>query len=416
MNATNGTQQDVRTVHKGSALKEVKILEFAWVIAGPLVGKYFADNGATVVRVESSKRLDMLRVSQPYKDGVPGVDRAGIYAFYNSNKRSMALDLKHPNASGVLERLIRWADIVTENFAPGKIEEMGLGYESIKKIKQDIIMARISIQGQTGPDCKHPGYGVLAAGLAGVTGLTGWPDRVPSTPVAGYTDVILPRFGATMILAALNYRRRTGKGQCIDLSQLESTQMFLAPALLDCAVNGRIAMRQGNSCIDAVPHNAYPCKGEDRWCVVGVYTDDQWDALCRVMGRNDLIGAEGFATFPDRKRHESEIDQLVQTWTIRLDAEDAVEKLQQGGVPAAVVENAADMVVDPRLSRSFWTLDHSVMGPTVHLGQAFTFEKSDDEPCTPSPCLGQDTEYVCREILGLSDEEFVELLSDGVFE
>jgi benzylsuccinate CoA-transferase BbsF subunit len=416
MNSTNNTERDTKMVRKGSALKGLKILEFAWVIAGPLVGKYFADNGATVVRVESSKRLDMLRVSEPFRDGKPGVDRAGIYAFYNPNKRSLALDLKHPKAYSVLERLIRRADIVTENFAPGKIEQMGFGYEAIKKIKQDIIMVRISIQGQTGPHCRHPGSGVLAAGLAGVTGLTGWPDRTPSTPVAGYTDVILPRFGATMILAALNYRRRTGKGQCIDLSQFESTQMFLAPALLDYTVNGRIAVRQGNSCIDAVPHNAYPCQGEDRWCVVSVCTDDQWDALCRVIGRGDLVGTEGFATFLDRKRHESEIDQLVQAWTGRLDAEDAVERLQKGGVPAALVENAADMVVDPQLSRSFWTLDHNVMGPTVHLGQAFTFEKSDGEPCSPAPCLGQDTEYVCREILGLSDEEFIDLLSEGVFE
>jgi benzylsuccinate CoA-transferase BbsF subunit len=416
MNPADKTKKNGRVPFRGSALKGVNVLEFAWVIAGPLVGKYFADNGATVVRIESSKRPDLLRVSEPFKDGKPGVDRAGIWAFYGANKRSMALDLKHPRASGVLVRLIRWADIVSENFTPGKIEEMGLGYEVIKKIKQDIIMMRVSIQGQTGPHSEHPGYGVLAAGLAGVTGLTGWPDRVPSTPVAGYTDVILPRFAATMILAALNYRRRTGKGQCIDLSQFESTQMLLAPVLLDYTVNGRIAVRQGNASPTAVPHNAYPCQGEDRWCVMSVNSDDEWKSLCKVIGRGDLVDAEGFATANERKQHESEIDRLIRTWTREQKAERVAEILQNAGIPAGVVQNAADLIADPQLERSFWTLNHAVMGPTVHLGQAFTFEKSGGDLCTPAPCLGQDTEYVCREILGLSDEEFVSLLSEGVFE
>jgi benzylsuccinate CoA-transferase BbsF subunit len=416
MTPTDDTGKREKAVLRGSALKGVKILEFAWVIAGPLVGKYFADNGATVVRVESSKRLDMLRVSEPFRDGKPGVDRAGIWAFYGANKRSIALDLKNPKASAVVEKLIRWADVVTENFAPGKIEEMGFGYEDIKKIKQDIIMMRISIQGQTGPHSKHPGYGVIAAGLAGVTGLTGWPDRVPSTPVAGYTDVILPRFGATMILAALAYRRRTGRGQCVDLSQFECTQMFLAPHLLDYTVNRRVAVRQANRSATAVPHNSYPCQGGDRWCAVSVSTDREWRSLCHVMGREDLASAEGFATLQRRKERELEIDQILADWTRKQHAEHAVEILQKAGVPAGVVQNAADLIADPQLERSFWSLDHSVMGPTVHLGQAFTFERSVGDPCTPAPCLGQDTEYVCREILGLPDEEFVDLLVEGVFE
>jgi benzylsuccinate CoA-transferase BbsF subunit len=411
------SQGDVKaTACRGSALKGLNVLELAWVIAGPLLGKYFADNGASVVRIESSKRPDMLRVSEPFKDGEPGLDRAGIFAFYGANKYSMALDLRHPRAPEILNRLIQRADVVTENFAPGKIEEMGLGYEAIKKIKPDIIMIRISIQGQTGPHSRHPGYGILAAGLAGVTDLTGWPDRLPSTPVAGYTDVILPRFAAIMMLAALNYRRRTGKGQWIDLSQFEATQLFLAPALLDYLVNGRIALRQGNASPSAVPHNAYPCRGEDRWCVVSVSTDDEWKALCGAIGRVDLGDAEGFSTTAGRKRHEAEIDQIVESWTRNLKAQEAVEILQKAGVPAGVVQDAADMVGDPQLERSFRRLNHAVMGPTIHLGQAFTFERSEGEPCTPAPCLGQDTEYVCRQMLGMSDEEFVDLLCTGVFE
>jgi benzylsuccinate CoA-transferase BbsF subunit len=192
--------------------------------------------------------------------------------------------------------------------------------------------------------------------------------------------------------------------------------MLLAPALLDYTVNGRIAVRRGNFSPIAAPHNAYPCQGDDRWCVVSIHSDDQWKSLCRIIGRDDLADAEGFATAGERKKYESEIDTLVQTWTSGQKAERAVEMLQKAGIPAGVVQNATDMIADPQLKRSFWTLNHAVMGPTVHLGQAFTFERSGGDPCTPAPCLGQDTEYVCREILGLSDEEFVSLLSEGVFE
>ena len=402
--------------YRSTALRGVKVLEFAWVIAGPLTSKYFADNGATVIRIESKKRPDMLRTSEPFKDGKPGINRAGIYAFYGSNKYGMAVDLKHPQAMKVLRRLISWADIVTENFAPGKIEEMGLGYDVLREIKPDIIMMRISIQGQTGPHAHHPGYGILAAGLAGVTGLTGWPDRIPSTPVAGYTDTILPRFAAALMLAALDYRRRTGKGQCIDVSQFEVSQHFLAPAILDYSVNRRVITRQGNFSPVAVPHNAYKCHGEDRWCAMSVFTDAEWQALCEVIGRPDLVERPGFNTIVDRKKNESEIDHIIQDWTINFTAEEVVDKMQGAGVPSGVVQDAKDLIQDPQLDRSLWLLNHNEMGPVYHLGQAFTFSRLNGEECKPAPCLGQDTEYVCTNVLGMTDEEFIELLGAGIFE
>jgi benzylsuccinate CoA-transferase BbsF subunit len=402
--------------YRSTALKGVKVLELAWVIAGPLTSKYFADNGATVIRIESKKRPDMLRTSEPFKDGKPGMNRAGIFAFYGTNKYSMTLDFKHGEAMRVLRRLVSWADIVTENFAPGKIEELGLGYDVLKQIKPDIILARISIQGQTGPHANHPGYGILAAGLAGMTGLTGWPDRIPSTPVAGYTDTVLPRFAAAMVLAALDYRRRTGKGQCIDVSQFEVSQHFLAPAILDYTVNKKVVAPQGNLSPVAVPHNAYQCLGDDRWCVISVFTDDEWQALCQVIGRLDLVDKLGFSTMIDRKKNESEIDKIVQAWTINHTVEEVVDKMQEAGVPSGVVQNAEDLLQDPQLGRAFWLLNHNEIGPYYHLGQAFTFSRLNGEECKPAPCLGQDTEYVCTNILGMTDEEFVELLSSGAFE
>ncbi|MBN2062512.1 MAG: CoA transferase [Deltaproteobacteria bacterium] len=404
------------SIKKGNSLKGVKILEMAWVLAGPVTGKYFADNGATVLRVESAVRPDLLRVSEPFRNGKTGMNRSAMFAFYGSNKLSMALNLKHPRAMEILHKLIKWADVITENFAPGKMEEFGLGYEEIKKIKSDIIMLRLSIQGQTGPHSRHPGYGVAAAGLSGITGLCGWTDRIPSTPVAGYTDLILPRFAAVMVLAALDYRRRTGKGQCVDATQLEATQQFLIPAILDYTVNGSDTTRQGNFSRYAAPHNAYQCRGDDRWCVISVFSDEEWQSLCRVMGKPDLAGQTDFVGVLSRKENEKEIDKIISGWTINHTAGEVVEKLQEAKVPAGVVQNAEDLLKDQQLSRMFWTLDHPELGPVKSLGQAFLFSKPGRDSCTPAPCLGEHTEYACRNILGMSDEEFIELFTSGVFE
>jgi benzylsuccinate CoA-transferase BbsF subunit len=256
---------------------------------------------------------------------------------------------------------------------------------------------------------------VVAAGLAGITGLTGWPDRIPSTPVAGYTDLILPRFAAAMVLAAMDYKGRTGKGQCIDASQFEATQQFLIPAILDYTVNGNDTPRQGNACPYGVPHNAYRCQGNDRWCVIGVFTGTQWEALCSVMGNPNLARKPEFATLLERKRHETEIDDIITGWTEGQSPESVVAKLQEAGVPAGVVQNARDLLQDPQLKRIFWRLDHRELGPVNTLGQAFLSSKPGGDPCTPPPCLGEHTEYVCNQLLGMSDEEFIDFFSSGVF-
>ncbi|MBN1626492.1 MAG: CoA transferase [Deltaproteobacteria bacterium] len=410
------TDNKNRDIRKGRSLEGINILEMAWVIAGPITGKYLVDNGANVVRVESTARPDLLRVSEPYKDNRPGINRSAMFTYYNANKRSMALNIKHPRAKEIINRMVKWADIITENFAPGKMEEFGLGYEELKKIRPDIIMMRLSIQGQTGPHSGHPGYGVVAAGLAGITGLTGWPDRIPSTPVAGYTDLILPRLAVAMVLAALDYRRRTGKGQCIDAAQFEGTQQFLIPSILDYTVNGITAERQGNRCPYAAPHNAYQCSGEDRWCAISVFTDDEWQSLCRVMGDRDLAFRPEFATPLARKQNEEELDRIVNNWTVHQEAEQVAEKLQNAGVPAGVVQNARDLLNDPQLNRVMWRLEHPEIGSVNEMGQAFVMSKPGGDPCTAAPCLGEHTEYVCRNLLGMSDEEFIDLFSAGVFE
>lgn len=398
------------------ALQGVKVADFTWVLAGPLTIRYLAAHGATVVRVESVLRPDALRTSGPYKDEKPGVDRSGYYAFFNPNKYSIQLNLNNPSGREVAKRLIAWADIVAENFVPGMMERWGLDYEEIRKTKPDVIMLRTSNQGQTGSQAKQPGFGQHLVGLSGFSYYTGWPDRVPIGFGMAYTDMIAPRFGAAALIAALDYRRRTGKGLLLDVSQEETAIHFLAPQVLDYSVNGRVGNRIGNRCAYAAPHGAFPCRDEDSWCVIAIFTDEEWDSFSKVVDEPWTKDPK-FGIFLNRKRNEDELEKLVSEWTSRFSTEQLMKLLQDGGVPAGIAQSNREVLNDPQLRHrdSFWTLDHSALGPYAHLGRPFTLSKTPAKPRMPSPCLGEHTEYVSTKILGMSDEEFVNFVSLGAF-
>lgn len=400
------------------AFEGLKLVDFCWVAAGPIVGLYLAHHGATVVRIESMRRPDIIRAVSPYKDNKPGINRSGNWDFFNSGKLGMSLDLSHPRGLEIAKRLVAWGDVVGENFAPGVINRLGLGYDELRKIKPDIIMYSSSNLGQTGPEARQPGYGVHLVSYSGFTYLTGWPDRVSTQPYGAYTDFIAPRFLLTAVLAAIDYRRRTGKGQYLDISQLEVGVHFIAPVTMDYMVNKRVQTRAGNKCPYAAPHQAYPCQGDDRWCAIGVFNDEEWNALCRVMGNPDWAEKPEFATLLARKRNEDELNERVGEWTRNFTAEELMERLQAVGVPAGVVKNAADVQDDPQLAHRhfFWQLEHPEIGMHNYEGPGFILSKTPTEIKSPSPLMGQHTEYVCREILGMSDEEFIDLLSQGVLE
>ena len=396
----------------------VKVVDFSWVVVGPMSSRYLADYGATVIRVESATHVEILRTTPPYKDGIIGVDRAGYFAQYNVNKYGMTLNLNHPKGVEVAKKLIAWADVVTESYTLGTMEKWGLGYDEIKKIKPDIIMLRTCMQGQTGPHAQLPGTGVNLVGITGFAHLCGWPDRDPSQPYGPYTDSIAARFCASILIAALDYRRKTGKGQLLDVSQFEAGLHFITPVMLDYFVNHREADRVGNRCPQAAPHNAYRCLGEDRWCAIAVFSDDEWEAFCRVIGNPLWTKDTRFSTLAERKEHESELDHLVAAWTSQHTAEDVMTMMQKAGVAAGVLQTGQDLYEDPQLKHRghSWIINHREMGPFPYMGQAAKLSKTPAEGRMPSPCLGEHTEYVCREILNLADEEFVELLVDGVFE
>jgi benzylsuccinate CoA-transferase BbsF subunit len=236
--------------------------------------------------------------------------------------------------------------------------------------------------------------------------------------VGAYTDCISPRFASAAVIVALDDRDRTGKGQLLDLSQFESALYFVLPGLLDAAVNGREPVRNGNACPYAVPHNVYPCKGEERWCTIAVFNDEQWAQLCKVIGKPEYIYDPRFDTLLHRKENEKEVNVFIERWTVNLTPEEVMAQLQNAGVPAGVVKNAADIYSDPQLRyrNLFWPMDHSEMGSFTHLGASFELSKTRAQAYMPSPCLGEHNEYILTKILGKTDEEFLELLQAGVLE
>ena len=400
-----------------NALTGVKIADFTWSVAGPLTVKCLADHGAEVIHVESSTRPELLRVLPPFRDRKPGINRSAYNACLNNNKYGLSLDMNHPRAKEVLQRLVHWADVVTENFSPGVMAKWGLSYEDLIRIKPDMIMFSTSQMGQTGPRAKIAAYGTQLVSLAGFTHLTGWPDRDPAGPYGPYTDTTIPHVGVAAIMTALIHRRRTGKGTHIDISQFETALNFISPILLDYAINHRVAMRKGNRCSYSVPHGVYRCRGEDRWCAIAIFSDEEWGRLCQVMGRPELAMVPRFASFQQRKENEDEIDCLISEWAAERPAEEVMGMLQEVGIAAGVAQTGKDLLEnDPQLAhrRFFRELEHKEIGKHHYEAPPFRLSKTPCELKTPGPCMGEHNEYVCKKILGFSDKEYNDLMTDRV--
>ncbi len=400
-----------------SPLQGLKILDLAVSIAGPVLSTYLGNFGADVVKVETQIKPDILRLSTPCKDGISGVDRSGLFNYMSPSKYSLALDMNHPRRDEVTRRLVRWADVIIENMTVGVKERWGLDYSSVSEINPAIIMVSTTSQGQTGPHGQHPAWGWSMKSLCGFTHITGWPDRDGTPPAPSYTDEIAPWFAIATLLAALDYRRRTGKGQFIDHSQVEASLHFLSPALLDYTVNGRSQQRAGNTSPRACPHGCYRCIGEDRWCVIAVFTEDEWQSLCKVIGNPEWTRDERFRTFAGRKANEEELDRLIESRTIGHTPEEVMGPLQAVGVPSGIVQDEEDILDrDPHLEARgyFPVVEHPVMGRERVMG--FPFKLSEYFPHTrPAPCLGEHTSKVCLDFVGMSTEEFVDLLQSGLF-
>jgi crotonobetainyl-CoA:carnitine CoA-transferase CaiB-like acyl-CoA transferase len=399
-------------------LKGINVLDVAWVVAAPWGTRYLADYGATVIKVDSSTRVDTARTIGPFKDRTPGPERSAAYATVNAGKLGLTLNLNSPSGAEVARRLAEWADVVTESFAPGTLPRLGFGYEDLKRINPDIIMISSCLNGQTGPHSRLAGFGTMGLHIAGFGDLAGWPDRPPAGPAGAYTDYIAPKFTAAAILAAIDHRDRTGEGTYIDLSQAEASQQFLAPALLEYFVNGHVLTRIGNSSPDHAPHAVYPAAGEDRWVAIAVLSDEHWKGLCRALGRDDWAGDANLAGVRGRLERHDELDAGISEWTGAREPDDIERLLQAEGVPVHRVSVSADLWSDPQISARghFVTVEHPELGPVPIENSRMLFSHTPAHIERPGPVFGQDNEYVVKELLGYSDEEFIELLTEGVLQ
>lgn len=396
----------------------LKVLDFGWIGVGPITARYFADHGATTIRIESATRFDGLRMAPPYKDAKPGLNNSQFFATFNASKMSLGLNMAHPDARTIAKRLcLEWADVITEGFTPKQMRAWGLHYEDLSPTRPDLIMVSTCQLGQTGPYSMYAGYGNMAASLAGYYELTGWEERGPCMVYGAYTDMLTPAVGATLITAALDYRQRTNKGQWIDLSQFETGVNHMPTTILDYTVNGRVATRCGNQDAAACPHAAYRCQGHDRWLSIVVTTDEEWRAFVNVMDNPAWAHTPRFSTRDNRKVHEEELNRLISSWTEPQDALVLENRLQQAGVAAGLVAKQSDLFEDPQLKdREFFAwCDHKVMGRSPYDGLMSYLAKTPGA-IAPAPLLGEHYEEILRGLLNFSEGQIAELIAQGVIE
>ena len=400
------------------ALAGIKVVDFSWYAVGPQTARHLADHGAEVIRVESSTSMDALRLGGPFKDDISGLNRSGYFNNQNPNKYGITLNLKLPQAVEIARKLVARADVIVESFTGGVMERFGLAYDDLKKIKPDIIMVSASAQGRDGPHSDHSCFGHVIQALCGVNHLSGWPDGYPVGAYGPYTDYFVPHMVTAALLAALAYRRRTGRGQYIDLSQFEAGIHCLETAILDYTVNGREQNRMGNRHPQASPHGVYRCRGEDRWCTIAVLTDNEWQNFCRVVGDPQWCRNSKFASLAGRLDNADELDRLVEQWTLNYQAEQVMKMMQSAGVAAGVVQTSQDLHADPQLKHRnhYWVLNHPETGPATYDSPAYKLSKTPGQPRMPAPCIGEHNMFVCTELLGMSDDEFVGLMAEGIFE
>mgnify|MGYP000126743842 CR=1 FL=1 len=395
----------------------IRVADFSWVGVGPTVTKYLADHGAEVIRIESATYPEALRRAGPFVDDVPGLDRSGYYANFNSSKLGVSINLRHPKGQELARRLVAHCDVVAESFTPGTMAKFGLDYERLRQVRPDLVMISMPLFGQTGPWAHYQGYGHVLQAAAGFNHLTGWPDGPPIGTGVAYTDFLAPHFAAVALIAALDHRRRTGEGQYIDFSQFEASLHGLWTAILDWTVNGREQIRLGNRDLDAAPHGCYRCK-DGRYVVIACETEEHWERFRAALGRPEWCDLERMRRKQSRLQEQKEIDRHIGWWCEQYTAKYVFDLMQRFGVPCGIVKTAEEMFRDPQLRhrRHYWFLEHPVMGRRSYDGPAFRLSLTPGELSKPAPCLGEDNERVFKGLLGLSDAEYEELLVEGVLE
>lgn len=407
-------------------LNGVRIADLTHAWAGPHCTTNLADLGAEVIKLEPPTG-DMRRgfrvggvMSGPFPGGEPGEkpwNRNIIFNIINRNKRSISLNLGTVKGNDIFKRIVKISDVVIENLRPGALSKYGVDYEVLKEVKPDIIVVHMSGYGHSGPWMHYRAFGVAIEPMCGFFSLTGYPGD--STPIRSGVDHLDPLCGAHAagaILAALLHRHKTGKGQCIDLSYLESGANFIGEALLEYTYNHRIRGFIGNRHPYRVPQGCYRCKGEDEWVVISVGSDEDWKAFCQALGNPSLVEEERFAKPLNRLKHQDNLDQLIETWTSQHNKFEVMDILQNKGIAAGAVLNMAEVYRNEQLrERGFLeTVTHPEAGIHECFGPRFKFSRAPLYVYCPAPPFATDTDYVLGELLGISDEEIEQLVAQKV--
>jgi benzylsuccinate CoA-transferase BbsF subunit len=397
---------------------ELRVLDFCWVGAGAFVTRLLADMGADVIKVESHAHPDNLRLSGPHKAGAKHLEGSGYFASRNTNKRSLALNMGHPQARALAKRLAEKCSVVTNNFRPGIMERWGLGYADLKAVNPSLIYLAMPMQGSQGPNQSYIGFGSTISAISGLVEMSGAPERAPIGTGTHYPDhVPNPGHALVGLLAAIFHRARTGEGQHIELAQLESTVNLLGPSIVRYSASGALPHRAGNRRSGSVPCGVFRCAGDDAWCAIEIEDDRGWQALSEVLGTPQWMRDPRLATLMGRSAAIDTIEAKLAQETKGRDAAELAAALQSRGVASSVVETSRDVMEDAQLNaRGYWRgIDHAEMGRiTVNLPPFFATEEGRKRDPAPPPLLGEHTREIATSLLGLSESECTRLIDEQV--
>ncbi|MCH8087186.1 MAG: CoA transferase [Chloroflexi bacterium] len=406
------------TLTKPLALENIRVIDLTRYWAGPFGTQLLGAMGAEVIRVESADHIDPVRYMFP-PNGDPGekpYDRGAYFHMGNRNKDSVVLDLQDDRGRELLLELVSIADVVIENFSARVMGNLGLEYETLRRARPDIIALSMPSFGGEGPYRDYVCFGEALEAMTGLSHLTGYPDGPPMRSSGAFTDPASGLWAVYAILAALQHRNRTGQGCYVNMSQQEGYITLMGDMVMDFTMNGRVRSRMGNRHPSRAPQGVYPCRGDDRWVGISVETDEEWQALCRVMGHPGLARDSRFKHLLGRIGHHDELDDIIREWTSGLDHYRVMKLLQDAGVASGAVLTGEEVFADPHLvDRGFFEeSDHPNVGRLPHFGIPVKLSETPGGTLSPAPLFGQHNRRVFGEVLGLSDNEYDDLLAAGV--
>ncbi|TAK36483.1 MAG: CoA transferase [Chloroflexota bacterium] len=395
-------------------LQGIRVIDFGQTMAGPLLSCMLADMGAEVIKVETRKRPDSLRLSPDNLER--DVERDPWFHSANRNKLGITVDFSHAEGVELLKRLVAVSDIVVENFSPDVMAKRGLDYATLRLVNPALVMISLPAAGQTGPLADLVTYGPSLTCFSGVDSMVGYPgERVLGLQQA-YADANGAIMGAIAVMAALRHRQKTGVGQYIEMAQFEATVATLGEALLGYFMNGVVAETMGNRHASMAPHGNYRCEGEDSWVSIAVSGDHEWRQFCKAIGNPAWTEEPIFADSYQRLQHRNGLDQRVTEWTQQHSSYEVMQLLQEVGVAAMPCVSTEERFLDPHITerRVYLDYEHPVTGVDWISNLPFRFSSSPCDIRRPSPQMGEHNEYVCVDLLGMTREDVAQLTERGV--